>query len=138
MFLLFYKYLLIIIYLTQQFHIFSTTFNHIHFFVSKFESFFFSTKWPLVQVRIGRLLKMLRCVLAGLKLLMIQLGVMRCSCEKCRVLFIPVFLRKLVGKEPKNRCPVVGNYLANRLVHGETPWHKLLVIFEVGKITRIR
>ena len=44
------------------------------------------------------------------------------------------YLEKLVGKEPKNLCPVVGDYSANRLVHGETPWHKLLVIFEVGKI----
>ena len=138
MFLLFYKYLLIIIYLTQQFHIFSTTFNHILFFVSKFESFFFSTKWLLVQVRIGRLLKMLRCVLARLKLLIVRLRVMRCSCEKYGILFIPIILRKLMGKEPNNRYPVVGNCLANCLVRGETPWHKLVVIFEVGKITRIR
>nr|CBL94176.1 hypothetical protein [Malus domestica] len=63
---------------------------------------------------------------AGFKLLMIRLRVMRCSCEKCGVLFIPIILRKWVGKELKNRCPVVGNYLAKCLVRGETPWHQLV------------
>ena len=91
-----------------------------------------------MQVLIGHFLKMLRCALAGLKLLIIPLRVMRCICKKCGVSYIPNFLSKWVGEEPNNQWPVVGNYLVIHLVRGETPWHKLVVIFEVGKIMRMR
>ena len=55
-----------------------------------------------------------------MKLLIIPLRVMRCSCEKCGVSYISNFLSKWVGQEPKNRCLIVGNYLAIPLVRGET------------------